>query len=265
MDSSQLIAAGLCAVLCGALGWGVPALIARIPEPEPEPDSEPESDPGPEQTPQEPEGERALFSTELPPAPPKELYADIATRPRLALWSALAGLLAGGGIGAAVGWSGALVYLVPFVPVGVALFVVDWRTTLLPNWIIKPAYPALVVLILVAALLDRDLSSLERAVWGWLIIGGWFLVFWLITRGGGWGYGDVRLSGLLGLALGYLGWAETIGGLLLIFLCGAAGAVIVAVTRRSMRARLPYGPYMLVGAWLGIVLAPSLATGLGYQ
>jgi leader peptidase (prepilin peptidase)/N-methyltransferase len=95
-------------------------------------------------------------------------------------------------------------------------------------------------------------------------VGGWFLGFWFLTGGGGWGYGDVRLAGLLGLALGYLGWAETVGGLILIFLCGAAGAVVVAVTRRSLRARLPYGPYMLIGAWLGIVLAPSLASGLGY-
>ena len=263
MDSSQLLAAVLCAVLCGALGCGVPLLISRIPEPEPEPEPEPRPEPQPEAAP-EPGADRALFSAELPPAPPKELYTDIAARPRLALWSALAAAVAGAGIGAVVGWSGALVYLVPFVPVGVALFVVDWRTTLLPSWIIKPTYPALVVLILVAALIDRDLSSLERAAWGWLIVGGWFLVFWLVTRGGGWGYGDVRLSGLLGMALGYLGWAEAIGGLMLMFVCGAVGAVFLAVSRRSLRARLPYGPYMLVGAWLGIVLAPSLATALGY-
>jgi leader peptidase (prepilin peptidase)/N-methyltransferase len=254
VDSSQLLAGLVCAVLCGALGWWVPALIARIPEPEPEPQTEAAA--GTE--------DRTLFSAELPPAPVKQLYADIAARPRLALWSAIAAAVTGAGIGGAVGWSGALVYLVPAVPVGVALFVVDWRTTLLPSWVIKPAYPALVVLILVAALLDRDATSLERAAWGWLVVGGWFLAFWFLTGGGGWGYGDVRLSGLLGLSLGYLGWAETFGGLMLIFLCGAVGAVVLAVSRRSLRARLPYAPYMLIGAWLGIVLAPSLATGLGY-
>jgi leader peptidase (prepilin peptidase)/N-methyltransferase len=146
----------------------------------------------------------------------------------------------------------------------VALFVVDWRTTLLPSWIIKPAYPALVILIFLATVIDGNLTSFERAGWGWFVVGGWFLVFWFLTGGGGWGYGDVRLSGLLGLALGYLGWAETLGGLLLIFLCGAVGAVVVGFARRSLRARLPYGPYMLFGAWLGIVLAPTLATQMGY-
>lgn len=254
MDSSQLLAAAVCLGACGALGWFVPVLIARIPEPEPE--SLPKQPGTPEET--------KLFSAELPPAPTKEPYAAIAAGPRLALASALASAVAGAGIGAAVGWSGALLYLVPFVPVAVALFVVDSRTTLLPSWLIKPAYPVLVVLILGAALLDRDVAGLQRAGFGWLLVGGWFLAFWFLTRGGGWGYGDVRLSGLLGLALGYLGWPETIAGLLLIFVTGSVGAIAQAVRRRSFRGRLPYGPYMIIGAWLGVVLGPWLAAGAGY-
>jgi leader peptidase (prepilin peptidase)/N-methyltransferase len=259
VDTSQLVAALVCGVLCAALGWGVPRLIAQVPEPEPDPAEEPVEAPV-EATAEE----RRLFSSELPPAPPKELYVDIAATPRLAAGSALAAGLAGLGIGAATGWSGALLFLVPLVPVGVALLVVDWRTTLLPSWIIKPTYPALVALILLAWAVDGDRHALERAGWGWLVLGGWFLAFWLVTGGGGWGYGDVRLSGLLGLALGYLGWPQTIAGLLLIFVCGTVGALAVAFRRRSMRARVPYGPYMLVGAWLGIVLGPWLASGAGY-
>ncbi len=257
MDSSQLAAGLLCLVLCGALGWFVPAFIAMIPEPADE-------EPAPPEEAEATEEERRLFSSELPPAPPKEPYTDIAAQPGLAARTAWASAVAGAGIGAAVGWSGALVYLVPFVPVAVALFVVDRRTTLLPSWVIKPAYPVLVGLILVAAFIDRDLEALKGAGWGWLVVGGWFLVFWLLTRGGGWGYGDVRLSGLLGLALGYLGWPETLGGLLLIFICGAVGAIAQAVRRKSLKGRLPYGPYMLVGAWLGVVLGPWLASGAGY-
>lgn len=244
----------VCALAAGAGAWFVPVLIARIPEPEPEPEREGGADPE----------DRTLFSGDLPPAPPKEPYVDIAARPGLALRSAVGAAISGAGIGAAVGWSGALLFLVPFVPLAVALFVIDLRTTLLPSWLIKPAYPALLVLIGLAARVDRDLSSLERAGWGWLVIGGWFLVFWVVTGGGGWGYGDVRLSGLLGLALGYLGWPELLGGLMLIFLVGAFGAVAVAIGSRSMKARVPYGPYMLIGAWLGVVLGPWLATGMGY-
>lgn len=251
-------------VVCAALGWFVPALIARIPEPTPEPppESTPESQPeaGPEAGPHG----RRLFSSELPAPPPKVRYADIAAGPRLAPWSAVGSGVAGAGIGAAVGWGGALVYLVPFVPVAVALFVVDWRTTLLPSRVIKPTYPVLVALVLLASGIDRDLGSLERAGWGWLVVGGWFLGFWLLTGGGGWGYGDVRLSGLLGPMLGYLGWVQMVSGLLLIFLCGTVGALVLVVRRRSLRGRLPYGPYMLIGAWLGVVLGPWIASGAGY-
>ena len=256
MDSSHLLAGLVCAVVCAGLGSLVPRLIARVPEP---PHEEPEQ----ESSEEEPAPQR-LFSTELPPAPPKEPYAEIAATPGLALWSALGCAVVGAAFGARLGWAGALVFLVPLVPLGAALLVIDARTTLLPSWLIKPAYPALVVLILVAALLDRDAHALEGAAGGWLVVGGWFLAFWLATRGGGWGYGDVRLSGLLGLSLGYLGWTEVFLGLFLTLLVGAFAGVVVAVARGTLRTRLPYGPYMLAGAVLGIVVGPALATGLGY-
>ncbi len=85
-----------------------------------------------------------------PPATPKEPYVAIAGRPglraRAAVWSAVfAGLF-----GAALGWDWPLVYLVPWRRSAVALSVIDWRTRLLPTWLIAPAYlvllPVLVVL-----------------------------------------------------------------------------------------------------------------------
>ncbi len=180
------------------------------------------------------------------------------------MWCLLAGAVAGVGAGATAGWSGALVYLLPFVPFGIALFVIDWRTTLLPSWLVKPAYPVLVVLILVAWAIDRDLSDLKRAAWGWVVVGGWFLALWMITGGGGFGYGDVRLAGLIGPALGYLGWEEMLVGLMLIFVCGVVGAIAVAISQGSMRVRVPYGPFMLLGAWLGVLIGPVLAAAAGY-
>ena len=80
--------------------------------------------------------------------------------------------MVGGIFGLVLGWTGALVYLVPLVPIGVVLLVIDWRTTLLPTRIIHPTYVLLAVLVPLAALLDRDLDSLYRAGIGWLVIGG---------------------------------------------------------------------------------------------
>jgi leader peptidase (prepilin peptidase)/N-methyltransferase len=195
--------------------------------------------------------------------PEKVPYAEIAAAPRLGWWTAAWSALFGAAFGAALGWTGALLYLVPLVPIGVALIIVDWRTTRLPTKVIYPTYLLMAVLIPAAALVDGDLDSLYRAGWGWLIIGAWFWIFWWLFNA--WGFGDVRLSRVLGPALGYLGWYEMLMGLaLIVVVVGGIGGLIVIAVRRNARGRVPYGPFMLIGAALAVVIGPWLAQSLGY-
>jgi leader peptidase (prepilin peptidase)/N-methyltransferase len=260
-DVSELQAALACLVACAVLGWWAPRLIARLPEPAPE---ERPAEADPVQEPAGPAGrdEPAMFARALPPAPPKEPYADIAALPHLSLWLAGWSGLVGAAFGLALGWTGALIYLVPLVPVGVTLVLIDWRTTLLPTRVIHPTYVLLGVLVPLASLVDRDLDALYRAGWGWLVIGGWFWVLWWLLNA--WGFGDVRLSRVLGPALGYLSWSHLFLGLALMVLVGGLGGVVLGIANRSLRRRFPYGPFMLLGAALAVVAAPELARGLGY-
>jgi leader peptidase (prepilin peptidase)/N-methyltransferase len=268
-DTTHLQAALACLVVCGLMGALAPPLVALLPEPEPEPQPEPEppvavasrseSDPA---TDEEPGTDRKLFARVLPPAPPKQLYADIAALPHLRVWLASSSAVVGALLGLALGWTGALIYLVPLVPISVVLMVIDWRTTLLPNRILHPTYVLLAVLIPLAALVDQDLDSLYRAGWGWLLVGGWFWIFWWLFNA--WGFGDVRLARVLGPALGYLGWSHLLIGLALMLLVGAVGGLVLAVVRGSLKARVPYGPWMLVGALLAVLFGPWLARSLGY-
>lgn len=260
LQPDHLQAAAACLVVCAVLGWFVPALIERIPEPAPEPTAEPEESDVATAT--VPAAERRLFDRSLPPAPDKVPYAEIAAEPHLAMWTAAWSGLFGAAFGASLGWTGALLYLVPLVPVGVALMIIDWRTTLLPTWVIHRAYVLLAVLIPVAALIDHDLDSLYRAGWGWLVIGAWFWVCWWLFNA--WGFGDVRLARVLGPALGYLGWYQMLMGLALIVLVGGIGGLIIGIVTRDLRRRVPYGPFMLIGAALAVVIGPWLARSLGY-
>lgn len=262
LDADHLVPALVCAVVCGALGWFLPRLIARIPEPVPEAAAEPVPEAVPEIVTEAGDVQKKQKKA-LPPPPPKELYADIAAAKALAARLALASALVGALFGGAIGWGGALVYLVPLVPIGVALALIDWRTTLLPTWLIAPTYIALIVLIPVAALIDGDVGSLYRAGWGWLIIGGYFFGFWFIIPAV-WGYGDVRLSGVLGLSLGYLGWSQLLVGAFAIVFVGGLGGVVLTILKLSSRKRFPYGPFMLIGAVIGGVFGPEIATSLGY-
>lgn len=241
--------AALVGLVVGAvLGWFVPRLIAALPEPAPEPQEEAPADdarPG------------------LPPAPPKEPYTAIAALPGLAVRCALATALVGAALAASVGWSGALLVLLPLAPVGVALALVDWRTTLLPTRIIAPTYGVVVVAVLAAGLLDADRDSVFRAGWGWLVMGGVFVLLWLVYPRG-LGYGDVRLAGVLGLALGYVGWPSLLVGLYGAFLIGGLGGALLGLLRIVNRKRFPFGPFMLVAAVLGIAVGPWITTSLGY-
>jgi leader peptidase (prepilin peptidase)/N-methyltransferase len=223
-----------------AAGVLVPRIIAWVPEPEPaEPDSE------------EQDGE---------PEEPKELYADIAGRPGMLRKAVLATGLSAAVVGLVLGRHLSLLVVLPLLPVGVALAAIDWRTRLLPTKLIAPSYAVTVVTVLLAFLLgDRELHDLERTGLGWLVYGGMFFVLWFIYPRG-LGYGDVRLSGVLGLALAWVGWSELLVGIGAgLILGGVGGGLLALVTRRR---DYPLGPFMLVGALVGIAVGQPVITAL---
>ena len=120
------------------------------------------------------------------------------------------------------GWHWELLFLVYLVPVGVALAVVDWRTRLLPTRLIAPSYAVVIALVVVAAVLSGDRDDLVRAGLG-LVRLRRAVLRGVVVYPPAMGYGDVRLSGLLGIALGYLGWGELVVGIFGGFLVGGLG------------------------------------------
>lgn len=226
------------AVAGAGSGWFVPALIARIPQVEPDLDGE--------------EGPTPRVEVET--------FAAVAARPGLAARCAVAGAVVAGLLGQALGWQWPLLVVLALVPVSLALAVVDWRTRLLPTWLIAPTYAGTLVLVLLTWTLEGsgDPAPLWRALIGWAVAGGFFGVLWLVHPAG-MGYGDVRLSGILGIALGYLGWAELAIGIYGGFLLGGVLGGLLSLLGRIDRLGYPFGPFMLAGALVGIVLGPNLA------
>jgi leader peptidase (prepilin peptidase)/N-methyltransferase len=86
---------------------------------------------------------------------------------------------------------------------GVSLGLIDIDVKLLPNVIVLPSYAVILVLLAIAAGVDRNGDALLRALAGMAVYYG---VFYVMALAGGMGFGDVKLAGLLGLCLGYLGW-----------------------------------------------------------
>lgn len=246
--TSDLVAAAAGGVFALATGVVGPAVVARMPEPELE------------EKPAEGEEEKASRLT-IKPAYSKVAYADLARRPRLALWLALGSCLAGALLGFELGWSRDLLVVLPVVPVGVWLGYVDWQTTFLPTRIIWTTYALLALVVVVISAISGDGDDAVRAAAGSAIYGGLFYLMWWITPG--FGFGDVRLGTLLGLGLGWLGWPALLLGFMGGLFLGGFGGGLLALLKVIDARRNPFGPYMLVAAGLAAAYGQAFADWRG--
>jgi leader peptidase (prepilin peptidase)/N-methyltransferase len=144
--------------------------------------------------------------------------------------------------------------------VGIALALIDWDTRRLPNALTLPSYAVGAVMLTGAAAADDSWSMLLRAGFGMVALFGLYFALAFVYPAG-MGFGDVKLAGLLGLYLGWLGWGPWCVGAFASFLLGAIGGGIVIVTRRGGRkTAIPFGPFMLAGALLAILVGAPLAS-----
>jgi leader peptidase (prepilin peptidase)/N-methyltransferase len=221
-----------CAVAAGLAGLLVPWLVRRLPEPEQD---------------ESVEGEAA-----------KPLYVDLAGRPGLAWRSGVASAGAAAVVAASVGDDWWLVVLVPLVPVCVALAFIDWHTRLLPAVVVLPATAYAVLAGLAGWPVTGDPADLVRAALGLLIARSVYWLLWFL-HSAGMGFGDVRLAALLGFALGHVGWPEFGVGMYAGFLVFGVPGLLLAVVkwdRSLLKTAFPFGPFMIAGALLGLVVGP---------
>ena len=157
-----------------------------------------------------------------------------------------------------LGWGWALPAYLVFFAALLTISVIDLQLQIIPNRIVYPAIFASVPLLALAAAAQHDGSRLTRALIGaglaWL---GLLVVY--VASPGGMGFGDVRLSFLLGLFLGWLSYGHVVTGLFLGFLLGAlVGLVLVVFRIRSRTDHVPFGPFLAAGAALAVLVGGPL-------
>ena len=100
-----------------------------------------------------------------------------------------------------------------------------------------------------------SLGGAGAAVWVALIGGLWF-----VSGGGGMGFGDVKLSPVLGACLGWVAVTSALVGLLAAFVAGAAAGIALLVAGRAgRRSQMPFGPFLLLGTLVGLLAGESIA------
>jgi leader peptidase (prepilin peptidase) / N-methyltransferase len=144
----------------------------------------------------------------------------------------------------------------------VALALIDWDTTLLPDSL---TLPLLWAGLIVAALRWNNLA-LSDALWG--AIGGYlvlWLVYWsfkLVTGKEGMGYGDFKLYAALGA---WFGWTALVPIILMASVIGAIVGIALKINSRLREGGyVPFGPFLAAAGLTAMVFGPqSILSAVG--
>ncbi|WP_246056552.1 prepilin peptidase [Cellulomonas cellasea] len=160
-----------------------------------------------------------------------------------------------------LGPSWALPAFLYLAAVAVALALIDLDTHRLPNAIVLPSYPVAAVLLALASANPggaSDWPALLRAAIGCAVL---YAVYFLLVLvyPAGMGFGDVKLAGVLGLYLGWVGWGALVVGWFAAFVLGGVfGVALLLSGRAGRKTGIPFGPWMLVGAAVGLLAGEPL-------
>ena len=156
-------------------------------------------------------------------------------------------------VGDVAQWAALPVFLL-FAWLTVALVWIDADVHRLPDGLVLPSYPALLVLVGVASVAAGDWRHLVRALACMAALYGLYFVMAFVSPNS-LGFGDVKLSGLIGLVLGWWSIPQVVLGALGGFLVGGLTALVMLAGRRvGWRSHIAFGPAMLVGALLALAV-----------
>lgn len=149
---------------------------------------------------------------------------------------------------------------------GVALAAMDMDVHRLPDRVMWPTMGVLLLGLALAALIGGHGWPFARVVICAFGSGAFYLMLSLVSLARGslaLGLGDVKLSVVMGGALGWFGFQSVVLGLYAGFLVGGLVAAFLLLTKRvGLGGHLAYGPPMMVGAVIGLLLPPDLLTSM---
>lgn len=137
------------------------------------------------------------------------------------------------------------------------VLVADWRYGIIPD-----SVNLFLIVVSVGyrlALLfggKMETGDFVRAILSGAILGGFFWLLWFLTKGRGFGFGDVKLAPSLGLILG---WPRVIVGVFLAFVIGAVVSILlIALRKKKFKQTIAFGPFLVLGTVIALVFGGSI-------
>ena len=136
---------------------------------------------------------------------------------------------------------------------GVPLAVIDVRSRRLPDMLTLPAFAGVIALLGAGALAGHQYAHFGQAIGGAAALAGFYLAL-MVIRPGGMFLGDVKLAASVGAALAWVSWQALLAGTFAAFVLSAVyGLALIAMRRATRKSDLPFGPFMLAGAFLAVL------------
>jgi leader peptidase (prepilin peptidase) / N-methyltransferase len=137
------------------------------------------------------------------------------------------------------------------------LVVTDLDHFRIPNRVLFPGTAVAALLLSVGALADGDGQRLPGALIGAVAYYGLLFLVFLAAGGRGFGFGDVKLAALLGLFTAYHTWQTLALALAATAALGGLPAMVLLLLGKGRKAEIPYGPPLILGAWVAIIFGSS--------
>ncbi|HVT01057.1 MAG TPA: prepilin peptidase [Patescibacteria group bacterium] len=144
------------------------------------------------------------------------------------------------------------IYIFIIIDLSTAIFFTDIEYGIIPDQLVIIATVLIFIYNLVYTpqlLVGNVLAGISAAIV--------FLILFLVTSGKGMGFGDVKLSFVLGL---FLGFPRVVVGVYLAFLTGALISIILILLgkKKLKRDTIPFGPFLVMGMLIAFLFGNFL-------
>jgi leader peptidase (prepilin peptidase)/N-methyltransferase len=158
-----------------------------------------------------------------------------------------------------VGFTVVLPFALWFTAACIAMALIDLEHQRLPNSLTASTLAVVVIGLTVTAAVEGAWADFWRAVAGGVLLALFYALLVLLYPKG-MGIGDVKLAPSLGAVMAWHGWASLVVGGFAAFVLGAVVGVAGMVAGRAGRkSAIPFGPFMILGAVVGVVFGAQIA------